>query len=161
MIRLRKIDPDNIWDIVALEVGEDQKSFVATNTQSILEAYCAITNGGVAMPFGIYDDETPVGFVMIGYGCGDWEDAPDFARDSYSIWRLMIDRRFQGRGYGKAALAAALDYIRTFPCGQAETCYLSYAPGNEAAKALYHSFGFQENGEMDEEEVVAVRKLQG
>lgn len=159
MIQLRKIDSGNTWKIVALEVREDQKSFVATNTESLLEAYCTITNGGVALPFGIYDGETPVGFVMIGYGCDDEEDTPDFARDSYSIWRLMIDRHFQGRGYGKAAFAAALDYIRTFPCGKAESCYLSYEPENEAAKALYHSFGFRENGEMDGEEVVAVLKL--
>ena len=158
MIQLRKIDSGNIWRIIALEVGDDQKNFVATNTESLLEAYCAITNGGVALPFGIYDGETPVGFVMIGYG-GDWEDAPVIARESYSVWRLMIDRRFQGRGYGKAALASALDYIRTYPCGKAESCCLSYEPENEAAKALYHSFGFRENGEMDGEEIVAVLKL--
>lgn len=159
MIQLRKIDSGNIWKIVALEVGEDQKNFVATNTESLLEAYCAITSGGVALPFGIYDGETPVGFLMIGYGCGDWEHAPAIARENYSVWRLMIDRSFQGRGYGKAALAAALDYIRTFPCGEAEYCFLSYEPENETAKQLYHRFGFQENGEMDGEEIVAVRKL--
>lgn len=144
---------------MALEVQEEQKSFVATNTESILEAYCAITSGGVALPFGIYDGETPVGFVMIGYGCDDWEDAPAIARNNYSIWRLMIDRNCQGRGYGKAALTAALDYIRTFPCGKAECCFLSYEPENSVAKQLYHSFGFRENGEMDGEEVVAVLKL--
>ena len=62
MITLRKVDARNIWQIVALEVREEQKSFVATNTESILEAYCAVTNGGVALPFGIYDGDTPVGF---------------------------------------------------------------------------------------------------
>ena len=159
MITLRKIDARNVWELVALEVQEEQKSFVATNTESILEAYCAITSGGVALPFGIYDGETPVGFVMIGYGCDDWEDAPAIARNNYSIWRLMIDRNCQGRGYGKAALTAALDYIRTFPCGKAECCFLSYEPENSVAKQLYHSFGFRENGEMDGEEVVAVLKL--
>lgn len=159
MVQLRKIDSQNIGKIVALEVREDQRTFVATNTQSILEAYCAITNGGVALPFGIYDGETPVGFLMIGYGCDDWENAPAIARENYSVWRLMIDWRFQGKGYGKAAMAAALDYIRTFPRGKAEFCFLSYEPENVAAKGLYHSFGFRENGEMDGEEVVAVLKL--
>ena len=139
MITLRKVDARNIWQIVALEVREEQKSFVATNTESILEAYCAVTNGGVALPFGIYDGDTPVGFLMIGYGCGDWEDAPAIARNSYSIWRLMIDKSCQGRGYGKAALTAALEYIRTFPSGKAEWCFLSYEPDNMAAQRLYHS----------------------
>ena len=159
MISLRKIDARNVWELVALEVQEDQKSFVATNTESIIEAYCAITGGGAALPFGIYDGDTPVGFMMIGYGCDDWEDAPSIARNNYSIWRLMIDRRFQGNGYGKAALTAALDFIRTFPCGKAEACFLSYEPENSVAKELYHSFGFRENGEMDADEVVAVLKL--
>lgn len=159
MIQLRKIDANNVWKILALEVAENQKSFVATNTQSIVEAYCAITNGGTALPFGIYDEDTPVGFAMIGYGCDDWEDAPAIARENYSIWRLMIDKGFQGKGYGKAAMEALLDYIRTFPCGKADSCYLSYKPENAVARELYHSFGFQEKGEMDAEEIIAVLKL--
>lgn len=159
MITLKPVTVKNVWQLLALEVAENQRSFVATNTESIVEAYTAIAGGGTALPFGIYADETPVGFLMIGYGDDDWEDAPAIAKDNYSIWRLMIDRSHQGRGYGKAALALALDYIRTFPCGKAECCYLSYEPENTAAAALYHSFGFRENGETDGEEIVAVVKL--
>lgn len=159
MITLRKVDSRNIWDLTKLSVADSQRNFVATNTESILEAYCAITAGGVAMPYGIYDDDLPVGFLMIGYGCEDWEDAPPIARKNYSLWRFMIDERYQGKGFGKAAMAAALALIRSFPCGKAECCFLSYEPGNTAAKALYHSFGFRENGEMDGDEIVAVLKL--
>lgn len=159
MIQLRKLHGKNLLEIVALEVADSQKSFVATNTQSILEAYCAITNGSVALPFGIYDGDTPVGFTMIGFGCDDWEDAPAIAQGNYSIWRLMIDKRYQGRGYGKAAMEAILKYIRSFPCGEAEYCMLSYEPENTVARELYHSFGFTENGEMDADEIVAVVKL--
>lgn len=159
MIQLRKVDIQNVWNILALSVSDNQKSFVATNTESIVEAYCAITGGGVALPFGIYEEDTLVGFTMISYGCDDWEDAPAIARDNYAIWRLMIDQRFQGKGYGKAAMAAILDFIRTFPRGKAEYCMLSYEPENTVAKALYHSFGFRENGEMDGDEIVAVLKL--
>ena len=159
MIQLRKIDANNVWKILALEVADNQKSFVATNTQSIVEAYCAITNGGTALPFGLYDGDTPVGFAMIGYGCDDWENAPAIARGHYSIWRLMIDKGFQGTGDGKAAMEALLNYIHTFPCGKADYCFLSYEPENAVARELYHSFGFQENGEMDQEEIIAVLKL--
>ena len=53
----------------------------------------------------------------------------------------------------------ALNYIKTFPCGTAEYCWLSYEPENEAAKKLYGSFGLTETGEMDGEEVIAVLKL--
>ena len=43
MIQMEKVDGKNIWKIVKLSVKEDQKDFVATNTESILEAYVAIT----------------------------------------------------------------------------------------------------------------------
>lgn len=159
MIRLEKVSANNIWPLMELEVSEDQRSFVASNTVSILEAYCAITSGGVAMPYCIYSEDIPVGFLMIGYGDADWENAPAIASGNYSIWRFMIDKRYQGKRYGKAAMSAALNLIRSLPCGPAEYCWLSYEPENTVAKALYHSFGFYENGETDGEEIVAVLKL--
>ena len=54
MIRLEQITGKNIWDILKLEVGEDQKNFVAPNDRSIIEAYVAITRNGQAFPFGIF-----------------------------------------------------------------------------------------------------------
>ena len=159
MVELRKVDATNIWKICALEVAEDQRNFVATNTQSILEAYCAISSGGVAMPYGIYDGETPVGFVMLGFGCEDWEDAPKIAKDTYNIWRFMIDRRYQRKGYGKQAMEAVLRLVETFPHGKADWVWLSYEPENQVAAELYRSFGFRENGQMDGDEFIAVRPL--
>lgn len=159
MVELRKVDAKNIWKICALEVAEDQRNFVATNTQSILEAYCAISSGGVAMPYGIYDGETPVGFVMLGFGCEDWEDAPEIAKDTYNIWRFMIDRRYQRKGCGKQAMEAVLRLVETFPHGKADWVWLSYEPENQVAAELYRSFGFRENGQMDGDEIIAVRPL--
>ena len=162
MIRLVKITGKNVWDILKLRVRENQRSFVASNDTSIIEAYIAQNENGHAFPFGIYDDETPVGFCMIGYGVDDsWTDAPAVAKDSYNIWRLMIDERFQGKGFGKEAMNRILDFIKTEPCGSAETCWLSYEPENTAAKKLYHSFGFQETGDFDENEIIATLNLQG
>lgn len=60
---------------------------------------------------------------------------------------------------GKAALAKAIEYLRTEPCGPAQYCWLSYEPENIAARALYTSMGFSENGETDGEEIVSVLKL--
>ncbi|MBE5794180.1 MAG: GNAT family N-acetyltransferase [Clostridiales bacterium] len=159
MVTLRKITADNLWDIVALKVGDSQRTFVADNTRSILEAYVAITSGGTALPFGIYAGEMPVGFLMLSYGCEDWPDAPAIAHDNYSLWRLMIDEKHQGKGYGKAAVEAALAYIRTLPCGPATHCWLSYEPENTVAKKLYASFGFQETGDRDENEIIAALML--
>ena len=160
MLRLEKVNGKNVWELLKLNVSDDQKSFVAANDTSIIEAYTAITGNGYAFPFGIYDGETPVGFLMIGFDIDDyWEDAPEIAKGNYNLWRLMIDKKYQGRGYGKEAVKLALDYIRIKPCGEAGYCWLSYEPENKVAADLYRSFGFEETGEMDGEELIAVLKL--
>ena len=156
MITFRKIGYDNLKEITALTVEESQKSFVATNTRSLLEAYIALSEGNVALPFGVYADGVPVGFVMFGYGDAD---GPKVAAGNYCIWRFMIDERYQKRGYGRAALNKAIDYVRTAPCGKAEYCWLSYEPENTVAKKLYASAGFQETGEISGGEIVAALKL--
>lgn len=158
-MELRKVDSKNIWKIIQLSVKDEQSDFVATNTESILEAYTAITSGIVALPFGIYDENTLVGFIMFGYDTIGDEDEPNIAAENYCIWRFMIDKAYQKQGFGKKAMQAAIDYLRSWPCGKAEYCWLSYETDNVGAKALYHSFGFVENGEMDGEEMVAVLKL--
>ena len=160
MLRLEKVTGKNVWDILKLEVLDDQKYFVAGNDTSIIEAYIAITGNGHAFPFGIYEGDTPVGFIMIGFDVDDyWDDAPEIARGNYNLWRLMIDKKYQGKGYGKEAVRLALEFINTFPCGSAEYCWLSYEPENKAARNIYSSFGFSETGEMDGEELIAVLKL--
>ena len=160
MLQLKKVTHENLEDIINLRVLREQESFVAPNDYSIMEAYIAIAGNGHAFPFGIYDGETPVGFLMIGYGVDDdWEDAPQIAYGNYNLWRLMIDHRFQRRGYGKQAMALALNFIRSLPCGPAEWCWLSYEPENAVAKKLYASFGFTETGEWDGDEIIAAFKL--
>lgn len=59
--------------------------FVAGNDTSIIEAYTIITSNGYAFPFGIYEDNYLVGFVMIGYGKDDyWKDAPAIEEGNYN-----------------------------------------------------------------------------
>ena len=160
MLCLEKVNGNNVWDILKLKVSESQNGFVAPNDVSIIEAYTAITANGHAFPFGLFDGEKPVGFLMIGFDVDDdWDDAPEIAKGNYNLWRLMIDESYQQKGFGKEAVRLALEFINTFPCGKAEYCWLSYEPENEAARQLYRSFGFIETGEMDGEELIAVRRL--
>lgn len=159
MLELHAIDFSNIWKVIKLSVRDDQQAFVATNTESILEAYVTLAAGNIALPFAICDENEIIGFVMFGYGTIGDDDEPSVADGNYTIWRFMIDKAYQGRGCGKAALAASLDYLRTMPCGSAKLCWLSYEPANITAKALYASFGFLENGETDGDEIVAALEL--
>ena len=160
MLKLKKINRNNIVEILKLGVFDNQKSFVATNNSSIIEAYIAITENNHVFTFGIYKGDTPIGFLMIGFdvNSGD-EGAPKIAKGNYNIWRLMIDKKFQGKGFGKKAMDLALEFINNFPCGTAKYCWLSYENENDVARELYKSAGFVETDEKDGDEIVAVLEL--
>lgn len=158
-MELRKITFENMDQIAGLSVGEGQEEFVAPNLMSLAEAYVATSNGFAAQPFGLYQEDKPVGFVMFGYGSLNDPEEPPVAVGNYCLWRLMIDQRHQGNGLGKQAMQLCLSYLREFPLGPAEAVWLSYEPENTVAKALYHKFGFEENGQMCGEEIVSVLKL--
>ena len=162
MVHLEKITHKNAWDVCELTIFESQYPFVADNEESLAEAYLAVTSeASYAYPFAVYDDDTLVGFVMLGYNESGIEgpDAPASLKNNYSLWRLMIDKRYQRQGFGREAVRLALEFVRTWPHGKAEACVTSYNPENEVARKLYASFGFAENGEMDDDEIVALLKL--
>lgn len=159
-MRLEKINSKNVWEIIKLQVNDNQKNFVASNVVSIVEAYVTMIEEKNVFTFGLYDNEKPIGFIMIGYGIEEeWMKSSNIDINSYSLWRLMIDKQYQGKGYGKQAIKLALDFIKTFPCGNAKYCFLSYEPENTHAKKLYESFGFIETEYRDEEEIVAILNL--
>ena len=162
-VRLVKVDTKNFDELIDLAPFESQYNFVADNGYSLAEAYANIMDGRYAQPFGIYNGETPIGFLMIGFNIADEEEDPEkfpLLVNNYLIWRFMIDKKYQNMGYGKEAMKLALDFIKTWPCGEADYCWLSYDPENEIARKLYSSFGFAEM-QMPEgwDEVPAVLKL--
>ena len=155
-LHLEKITWDNCDAIMNLHVAKEQRDFVASNKDSFVDGFVRIIDEGKKVfPFGIYLGKKPVGFIMITYDVGeDNGEEPSaewFLRNSYFVWRFMIDRRYQGNGYGRRAMELALDFIRKFPAGEAKYCWLSYEPKNEVARKLYASFGFEEHPEQYEE----------
>ncbi len=159
MIKLAEITNANIWKVCALEPFDDQKGFVAENIQSLAEAYATRNEGNNALPLAVYNDESLIGFVMIGKGTVGNENESDLIKENYSIWRLMIDRKYQGQGFGKQTIDAAMNLIRTFPFGEAEKVWLSYEPENTHASDIYRKYGFVENGEMCGDEIIAIYEL--
>ena len=140
-ITLKKIDEFNFIDCFNLKLAEDQEKFVSHPIRSLAQAYVYYHQ---CTPFGIYAGNTMVGYVMVIY---------DYDANTYNLWHLMIDRRFQHRGYGKQAVTACLNYIRQMPFGSGNTILLTCHEQNAAALALYKSAGFQETGNRDEEEI--------
>ena len=159
MIRLKEITNKNIWKVCALEPFDEQKDFVAENIQSLAEAYATRNEGNNALPLAVYQDDELIGFVMIGKGTVGNEEESDLIKENYCLWRLMIDKKFQGKGFGKQTMDAVMTLIRTFPFGEAKKVWLSYEPENTRARDIYHKYGFAENGEMCGNEIVAVYDL--
>lgn len=159
MIQFKEITNANIWKVCALEPFDEQKDFVAENLQSLAEAYATRNEGGNALPLAVYNDAELIGFVMIGKGTVGNENESELIKKNYSLWRLMIDKNYQGRGLGRQTLDAAIALIRTFPFGEAKKVWLSYEPENIRARDMYRKYGFVENGDMCGNEIVAVYEL--
>ena len=140
---LRRIDHKNAAKCIALSVTEEQGKFIASNEKSLREA---AENPAVARPFAIYIDDQMVGFTMFAFDV-DCEDPGG----RYWLWRFMIDQAFQHRGYGHAALNAVIRYFKE---QGADSIRLSTEAHNSRAISLYHEFGWRENGEMNDEEIV-------
>ena len=140
---LREIDDNNIAECIALSVTAEQAQYIATNRDSLRDS---AENPDVARPFAIYVDNRIVGFTMFAFD-EDYDDP----NDRYWLWRFMIDKDLQGRGYGRAALKAVIDYFKNQDVGYIK---LSTKASNIQALSLYHKFGFKENGEMNDAEIV-------
>ena len=133
-VHLRPITAANLEDCLALDVEEAQRGWVAPVVKSLAEAYAIPT----LVPLAVYDvasrgrkhpPEPPVGFTMyeIADGVG-------------YVVRLLIDRRYQRRGYGRATMIEIIRRMRLDPA--VEMVGTSYRRTNEPAAALYRDLGF-------------------
>ena len=152
-IRLMPINDDNRDAVLSLSVREDQP-FVAPNDVSLRQAEEAnAEQPGVARPFAIYAEEQLVGFCMFAF---DPEEEDE--DDRYWLWRFMIDKNEQGKGYGQAALQEIIKYFRD---NGADRLFLSTEPENERGLHIYHKAGFRETGIIEDDEAVMMRMLKG
>lgn len=139
MLRLEPVDRFNFNALIDLSVDKEQEAFVVPNAYSLAQA-------GVqpeCVPLGVYEGNRPVGFAMYSLNPDD---------RAYWIYRLMIDRRYQGKGYGREALRQLIALLRAKP--DCESVYISFEPGNERAKGLYESMGFAPDGRVLYGEIV-------
>ena len=141
MITLRAITEDNFIDAFNLKLAPGQERFVSHPVRSLAQAYVYREQ---CQPFGIYEGDTMVGYVMVIY---------DYDIPEYDIWHMMIDESYQRRGYGSAALDLVLDYIKTKPFGSSNRVTLTCNKDNIQALILYNSKGFTETGAEDEDEI--------
>jgi len=132
MITLKEITRDNFWDCISLEVDPEQVEFVTSNAVSIAQSKVQPE----CIPMAVYDDDLMVGFVMY---CIDEDDS------EYWIYRMMIDKNHQSKGYGKNAMELLLEKIKEDK--SRNKIFLGVHKESVAAN-MYKSFGFEFNGQV-------------
>lgn len=153
MPEIRHVTIENWQVLIALKVRDDQKHFVSSNLYSIAQSKFGDEYEGHwdLFPFGIYDDDdTPVGFLMY---------ALNFLHPTHQayIQRLMVDEKFQGKGYGRFAMQWMLNSF--WLDDKIKVVAISYEPHNEVARKLYVGLGFVETGRIVEGETEAMLNL--
>jgi diamine N-acetyltransferase len=139
---LREITAATVRAVIALDVVEEQRGYVASNAVSIAEAY--FNPGAWFMAACLA--ETPVGSVMLFDPAKvGIEDRRETALDEIGLRRLMIDRNHQRRGHGKQVL----DLVRAHARALGRSRLLSsYVPGPHGPEDFYLRYGFAKTGRM-------------
>lgn len=144
MVELRDITVDNYEECISLYVTEEQEKYIASNEYSIKEGNSL---PDIARKFAIYVDEVMVGFTMFAF---------DESINEYWLWRFMIDKNLQSKGYGYKALKVIIYYFKREGIKE---IILSTKEENFAAIELYKKFGFITNGEFNDDEAILKLKL--
>jgi ribosomal-protein-alanine N-acetyltransferase len=140
VVALQDVVADDHDGLLDIRVARDQRTFVGPVAEYL--AICLLDMQW--QPLAIRADDELVGFVMWSRSATD---------GSYWIGGFQIDRRRQGRGYGRSALLALIEALRAKP--ECREIVLTSLRSNAAARCLYASLGFHETGEMVGDEVVA------
>lgn len=144
-ITLREITEKNWLQVIGLAMRPDQEKLAPPTVWSLAEAY--VKPGAPQrhyLPLAVCVDQLIVGFLSLSYD--------PHSEDCYWINGLLIDRTHQGRGYGRAAMVAAIELITTdFP--RCREIGLTVVPGSKTAERLYESLGFKNTGVVFEGEI--------
>jgi diamine N-acetyltransferase len=135
VVNLQIVTRENYRELIALDVTQDQKGFVASNLFTIAQMQFKEEK----IVLGIYDDSIPVGLIA-------------YDLDDYDIWRVMVDEKYQKRGYGRKAMEKVIEILRQHR--KLPEVRTSVVPENQAARNLYESLGFRETGEIMDGQIV-------
>ena len=137
MIRLADVDESNFDAVRRLDVGPDQRRFLDSTLGILARGY--VYRAQRARVLAAEADGTVAGLLLVK----DMDEEPA----CYDLQQFLIDSRFQGKGYGKAALGLLLDLLRSE--GKYADVEVCVHRDNAAALALFFGAGFQDTGYVD------------
>ncbi len=159
-VHLVALDADRARDWRDVRTHHTQRSFVSPVEESYADAFfVARLNAALPPPapdadviipmiFGVIADGERAGFLMYA--------AVSSTMDKPYLWRLLVDRRHQGRGVGRETLR--LLARRLVDEGHSEL-KLSYVDEPGGPGPFYRALGARLTGEVDDGELVAILPL--
>jgi len=138
---VREVNGDNAEPLMALDVAEGQRRFVAPVMRSLAQA----AYEPAARPLGLYDGDTPVGFLLLY----DARQDKDEAAEQLYVWRLMVDARYQRLGLGRLAMAWVIAEARRLGLREVGLSHVMQ-PGH--AGPFYEKLGFRYTGVVEDGE---------
>ncbi|HEM2815890.1 TPA: GNAT family N-acetyltransferase [Streptococcus suis] len=133
MIRLELVNKDNFDQVLDLEVAPKDQRRVASVEYSLAQAWLYREEGHL-LPYAVKSGQRIVGFVLLSIQ----ED------HSYYVWRLLIDRHYQNRGYGKEVIRQVIGLAKEDP--SCHTITMNYVIGNHKMRYILEKLGFQSVG---------------
>ena len=134
MIRLELVNKDNFDQVLDLEVAPKDQRRVASVEYSLAQAWL-FRDSEVLFPYAVKSGQLTVGFLLLSY---------QPMENSYYIWRLLIDQKYQNQRFGKEVIRQVLQRARDDQ--QCHKVTVNYVIGNHKMRYILEKFGFQPVG---------------
>ncbi len=152
-IYFKRITSQTVLEVCNLShtLSKKQRQCVADNSASIAQAHFSET----AWFRAIYLNGAPIGFIMLdGFHSNDFIDISEAF-----LWRFMIAKPYQGKGYGKKAIALLLEYLRANGFKKLSLSCEPLSMNEESPENFYKKLGFISTGEIEDGEMIMIMAL--
>ncbi|HFU4460471.1 TPA: GNAT family N-acetyltransferase [Streptococcus suis] len=139
MIGLELVNKDNFEAVLQVSLAETDERKVASVEYSLAQAWL-YKDSGQLYPYAVMFGRKVVGFVLLSIQEED---------KSYYVWRLLIDKNFQNRGFGKEVIQQMIGKAKADPL--CHKISINYVIGNHKMRYILEKFGFQSVGMIGQE----------
>lgn len=130
---LRRVNGKNIWDVLDIEILPEQLDFIPECSR------CVAAMLAMKQPvYVLMDHGMPIGMAALTVKPKQKE---------FLVAFLMVDHRYQHRGYGRILLTKAVEILKEAGAKELEIGVNRF---NEPAHRLYRSVGFEDRGVYDQ-----------